>query len=146
MVKDLEKYLWKSSLLSKVASCIPTVLLKTNSFTGKEPFNNEWGSLGVCWGLTFCYEAFRKNKSRWGFILSTSYVTPTIFKICIFQWCIRLFPLDVFYTAGVRSDLGWNNSNLSQFTNSPNKTYLRRSQGFLDVIWTLYLHSIIDSI
>ena len=31
----------RRSLLSKVAFCRPTVLLKTNPFASKEPFNNE---------------------------------------------------------------------------------------------------------
>ena len=61
--------------------------------------------MGAC-GLTFCYEPLRKNKSGWGFILGTSYVTPTFFKLCNFRWCVKLFPLDIFYTTGIQNDLG----------------------------------------
>ena len=51
--------------------------------------------MGAC-GLAFCYKGLRKNKSGWGFILSTSYVTPMFFKLCIFDGVLGYFPLTFF--------------------------------------------------
>ena len=95
VVKDLEKKLCRRSLLSKVESGRPTDLLKTNSFTGKEPFNNAAKLLRVR-VLTFCYKALRKDKRGWGFILSASYVTPIFFNFALFDGVLSYVPLKFF--------------------------------------------------
>ena len=51
--------------------------------------------MGAC-GLAFCYKGLRKNKSGWGFSLSTSYVTLIFFKLCIFDGVLGYFPLTFF--------------------------------------------------
>ena len=62
MVKDLEKYLCRRSLLSKVACCRPIALLKTNSFASKEPFNNEEELLWVCVVDVFLHSVMKKQE------------------------------------------------------------------------------------
>ena len=85
MVKEPEKYLWRSFLFGKVLSFRPANLLKTTSLPGKGSFNNY---VMVLWESEKNYE---KNKSCWGFIVSKSYVSLIVFKLL--RWYSKLFPI-----------------------------------------------------
>ena len=55
-------------------------------------------------------------KQGWvGFIICKSYVTPTIFILDTFRWCM-FYPLDIIYTTCVQNGLVRNDSDISQWT------------------------------
>ena len=69
--------------------------------------------MGAC-GLTFCYKALRKNKSGWGLILSTSYVTPIFLNFALFDGVLDIGVLGIFL-----HNRCWEWSWLKQFKFSP---------------------------
>ena len=83
-LSDLEKRFCRRSLLSRFASCRPTVLVKTNSFTGKEPFNNGQNYYGCVW-VDVLLESVKKKQERMGFYSQYELRSAYIFSILHFS-------------------------------------------------------------